>query len=105
MKFRTQLKEVMRSLGVIDLFDHASNLSGISDEDLYVSDAVHEAFVEVNEEGTEAAGATSAVIGLRVKLRAKVFRANRPFYFMIYDSSENIPLFVGKLTNPSVELH
>ncbi len=53
------LKRVLSNLGITDLFRVTANLSGISEsKELYVSDAFHRAFMEINEKGTEAAAAT-----------------------------------------------
>jgi len=101
MKFQTFLKVTMNNLGAPDVFTDGADLSGISDLPLYVSDGIHQAFIEVNEEGTEAAAATAILVGLRTARRTKVFRANRPFVFMIWDFDENIPIFAGKLVDPT----
>lgn len=101
MKFETSLKETMKNLGARDVFSLAADLTAISDEPVFVTEAIHQAFIEVNEEGTEAAAATAAVVGTKIAAKAKVFKADRPFIFMIYDFDENIPLFAGKLVDPS----
>merc|ERR1711963_1286441 len=73
-----------------------SNLTGISDEALSASEAVHQAFIEVNEEGTEAAAATAAVVGLRTAQQRKgEFFADRPFLFVVYDFEHGVTLFAG----------
>jgi serpin B len=69
---------------------------------LYIFAVVHKAFVDVNEEGTEAAAATGVVMAARGISAAKppVFRADHPFVFLIRDLSTNCLLFVGRLMNP-----
>merc|ERR1712130_797503 len=64
--------------------------------------AVHQAFIEVNEEGTEAAAATAAVVGLRTaQQRKREFFADRPFLFVVYDFAHEVTLFAGKVVNPN----
>jgi len=102
LEFKTDLKEQMKQLGVRDLFSqHYANLSGISNERLYVSEAVHQAFIEVNEEGTEAAAATAAVVW--TKSLPRLFLANGPFLFIVYDFEHKTTLFAGKVFNPNNE--
>jgi len=101
MKYQTYLKEKIKNLGADDVFSQSANLNGISSQPLYASEGVHQAFIEVNEEGTEAAAATAVVVGLRTARRKRQFFANRPFLFMVYDFSHNVPLFAGKVTDPS----
>eukprot|EP00092_Neocalanus_flemingeri_P019732 GFUD01021372.1.p1 GENE.GFUD01021372.1~~GFUD01021372.1.p1 ORF type:complete len:543 (+),score=83.50 GFUD01021372.1:490-2118(+) len=101
MKYQTYLKEKMRNLGADDVFSQSANLNGISSQPLFASEGVHQAFIEVNEEGTEAAAATAVVVGLRTARRKRQFFANRPFLFMVYDFSHNVPLFAGKVADPS----
>merc|ERR1712064_145387 len=104
LKFKTYLKQQMEALGVRDLFAQSANLTGISDEALSASEGVHQAFIEVNEEGTEAAAATAVVVGLRTARRKRQFFANRPFLFMVYDFNLNVPLFAGKVVDPSNQI-
>merc|ERR1711878_105226 len=102
LKFKTYLKKQMEQLGVRDLFARSADLSGISNEALSASEAVHQAFIEVNEEGTEAAAATAAVVGLRTaQQRKREFFADRPFLFVVYDFAHGVTLFTGKVVNPN----
>merc|ERR1719508_107803 len=65
MTFSTTLKQEMGKLGMKELFTDNANLNGISNQQLKVSDGIHKAFIEVNEEGTEAAAATALLFGTR----------------------------------------
>lgn len=71
---------------------------------LYVSDVVHKAFVEVNEEGTEAAAATVMVMARSAsrtpRPRIPVFRADHPFFFVIWDHRTQTALFLGRVADP-----
>ncbi|EPQ11382.1 Leukocyte elastase inhibitor [Myotis brandtii] len=91
------------SLGIEDLFNSKADLSGMSRaRDLFISEIIHKSFVEVNEEGTEAAAAT-AVIGFGCSLMPETvenFVADHPFIFFIrHNPSTNI-LFLGRLSSP-----
>merc|ERR1712115_409420 len=101
MKYQTYLKDKMEDQGLTELFNNRANLKGISDLPLYVSNGIHQAAIEVNEEGSEAAAATAVVVGLRTIQRKKRFYADKPFIFMIYDFQNNIPLFAGKVIDPT----
>jgi len=70
---------------------------------LYVSDVVHKAYVDVNEEGTEAAAATAIMMtgkGLAEEDPVPVFRADHPFIFLIQDNETGMILFLGRVSNP-----
>merc|ERR1719334_1709768 len=69
LKYQTFLKETMTLLGAGDMFTDTADLSGMSNEPLSVTEGVHQAFIEVNEEGTEAAAATAVIVLGVVKLR------------------------------------
>lgn len=73
-------------------------------EKLFISLVVHKAFVEVNEEGTEAAAATGVIVGVTsapaFPERPKVFRADRPFLFAIRHNATGAILFLGRVAHP-----
>ncbi|XP_020014766.1 antithrombin-III [Castor canadensis] len=101
------LKEKLQDMGLIDLFDpKKSKLPGIVAEgrqDLYVSDAFHKAFLEVNEEGSEAAASTAVVIaGRSLNPNRVTFKANRPFLVLIREVALNTIIFMGRVANPCV---
>ena len=101
LMFKTDLKEHMVQLGVRDLFSEASaDLSGISNEHLFASKGVHQALIEVNEEGTEAAAATAAIVG-QESAPPRWFIADRPFLFIVYDFEHKTTLFAGKVADPN----
>lgn len=99
------LKEKLRHMGLVDLFDpELAKLPGIVTEgrtDLYVSDAFHKAFLEVNEEGSEAAASTAVVIsGRSFPMNKMIFNANRPFLLFIREATINTIIFMGRISNP-----
>lgn len=97
---RVDLKKSLASLGITEMFCDRANLTGISEaRNLYVDSAVHEAVIEVNEQGTEAAGATGIGIGY-MSLPPQV-RADRPFLFMVVSHKTNSIVFMGKMADPS----
>lgn len=103
MEFKTSLRDTLKDLGVEDLFDERNaDLSDISDEELYVSEVNHKAVIEVNEKGSEAAAVTVVQIETRVtNLGVEKVVFDRPFLFVIYDIQNKIPLFFGRMVDPS----
>ncbi len=98
-----QLNSMLSALGMPSAFDPGkANFSGMNGKrDLYISAALHKAFVDVNEEGTEAAAATGFVVGTySLPRKPKVFRADHPFVFMIRDDLTGSILFLGRVVNP-----
>ncbi|XP_048008528.1 leukocyte elastase inhibitor-like isoform X1 [Megalobrama amblycephala] len=98
------MKSLLISMGMEDVFDPLKvNLSGMSsNNDLELSKVIHKAFVEVNEEGTEAAAAT-AIVGVRttsLPSPPKTFTADHPFLFFIRHNPSNAILFYGRLSSP-----
>ncbi|XP_052473815.1 leukocyte elastase inhibitor isoform X2 [Carassius gibelio] len=99
------MKSLLISMGMEDVFDlQKVNLSGMSpNNDLVVSKVIHKAFVEVNEEGTEAAAATGVVILGATALKPedpKIFIADHPFLFFIRHNPSNSILFYGRFCSP-----
>ncbi|XP_054237532.1 ovalbumin-like [Indicator indicator] len=93
------LTSVLVALGVTDLFRSSSNLSGISSaESLKISEAVHEAFVEIYEEGSEVVGSSGA--GIEDASISEEFRADHPFLFLIKHIPTNSILFFGRCVSP-----
>lgn len=94
------MKDVLCKLGMTDAFvEDRADFSGIaSKEGLFLSKVIHKSFVEVNEEGTEAAAATAANIGLRCMV--PYFCANRPFLFFIQHSKTQGIVFCGRFSSP-----
>jgi len=96
------MENVLCTLGMTDAFEQAkADFSGMSSrKDLYLSKVVHKAFVEVNEEGTEAAAATAAIMMLRCARIMPRFCADHPFLFFIQHSKTNSILFCGRFSSP-----
>ncbi|KAL1023186.1 hypothetical protein UPYG_G00037440 [Umbra pygmaea] len=99
------LKEKLQAMGLQDLFSPMdASLPGILEDDanaLYISEAYHKAFLEVNEEGSEAAAVTAVVaVGRSINFNREVFVANRPFLLLIRESSINTLVFTGRVADP-----
>ncbi len=110
-KFQTtakfELNATLTALGMPSAFEPSSaDFSGMTGgKDLFISKVVHKAFVDVNEEGTEAAAATGVIMGptaIRLPQPKPVFRADHPFLFLIRDNRTGVILFLGRLTNPAL---
>ncbi len=98
------LASVLKSMGMTDAFSSNANFSGINGKrDLFISAVIHKAYVDVNEEGTEAAAATAVTIKLTSVMpsRIPVFRADHPFLFLIRDNHSGSILFIGRVMNPN----
>uniref|UniRef100_A0A8D1NJS2 Leukocyte elastase inhibitor n=1 Tax=Sus scrofa TaxID=9823 RepID=A0A8D1NJS2_PIG len=95
------LNAPLARLGVQDLFGSRADLTGMSEaRDLFISKVVHKSFVEVNEEGTEAAAATAGIAVFAMLMPEEDFVADHPFIFFIrHNPSSNI-LFLGRLSSP-----
>ncbi|NOU27233.1 MAG: serpin family protein [Polyangiaceae bacterium] len=96
------VKPVLMELGLAHAFG-AADFSGIAGPpgDLYLDDVFHDTFVAVDEEGTEAAAATGAVVQTRGRpAPIPVFRADHPFLFFMRDTRSGRIVFAGRLANP-----
>ena len=103
--YKNELNNILSSMGMSVAFDKNnadfSNIDG--NRDLYISKVLHKTFVDVNEEGTEAAAVTAVEISYTSAgpgNEAIYFRANKPFVFVIKEKNTNAILFMGMLENP-----
>ena len=100
------LKGTLKSMGVTDVFGGLADLTGIAEGvkgSLYVDKAFHDAYVAVDEKGTEAAAVTAILLAESAPPRLMHFVADRPFLFMIHDSETGAVLFMGRLADPAVQ--
>ena len=102
------LSGTLATLGMTDAFIYGqADFSGMNGrKDLFIGDVIHKAFVEVNEEGTEAAAATAVVMMAGSMAPSNlppipVFRADHPFLFLIRDNHNGSILFLGRVTDPT----
>jgi serpin B len=92
----------LEDLGMPAAFSDHADFSGMSVQGgLFITDVLHEAFVSVNEAGTEAAAATAVVIGETSAPEPAAIRFDRPFLFVIRDRATGAILFVGRVADPS----
>ena len=113
-KFKTaswfQMDDTLKAMGMELAFDtHAADFSGMTGgRDLFISAVIHQAFVDVDEEGTEAAAATGIVMEptsapIQEPKEPPIFRADHPFVFMIRDNRNGAIMFLGRITNPLLQ--
>lgn len=101
VEYGEMLNNVLKGLGMSVAFSGAADLSGIAGEpgELYISEVRHKTFIEVNEEGTEAAAATS--VGISRTSLGPSMNVNRPFIFAIREHHSGAVLFIGKIADPT----
>lgn len=89
-------------MGMTDAFSQSkadfSNMS--SDRNLFLSNVFHKTFVEINEEGTEAAAGTGSEVDLRIKTPSIEFNVDHPFLFFIRHNKTDSILFYGRFCSP-----
>jgi serpin B len=92
----------LKKMGMPSAFDPSkADLSGLTGKkDLFVTAVYHQAYVDINEEGTEAAAATGIVVGRTAVEKRIIFRADHPFIFLIQDRRNGNILFMGRVYNP-----
>lgn len=104
LEYETELVPVLSALGMENAFTDRANFSGLSSVPVQIDEVKHKTFVEVNEEGTEAAAVTS--IGIRATSIMLTERfdmvVNRPFFCAIRDNHTGTVLFMGAIANPTL---
>jgi serpin B len=106
LKTRYYLRQNLKQLGMNQAFGMAADFSGMTgNQDLFISKVIHQAMVEVDEKGTEAAASTAVVAELKSAPGAgkeeQMFRADHPFLFMIKHNPTDTILFMGEVNEPS----
>jgi serpin B len=105
MRTEFELSKVLAKMGMPLAFSDKADFSGMTSEaKLMIDQVIHQAYVDVNEEGTEAAAATAVTMrtmAMRQPEKPAVFRADHPFMFMIRDTRSGAILFMGKVMNPA----
>jgi serpin B len=96
-----RLDDALKALGMLDAFSQAkADFEGMTGKkDLFVGGVFHSSFVDVNEEGTEAGGASGAVMKLKSGA-VPVFKADHPFLYVIRHIPSNCILFLGRMARP-----
>ena len=98
LEYQSSLVDVLKALGMGVAFSDEANFSRIrSNGGLRIDDVIHKTFVEVNEEGTEAAAVTAVIIVDSVGAGPMVVRVDRPFVFAIRERHSGTILFIGKV--------
>lgn len=95
------LEKVLPQMGMPDAFEILSaDFTGMS-QGLWIGHVIHKAFIEVNEKGSEASAITAVVMLEKAAIREIVFKADRPFMFLICDKQTDSILFMGCVLNPN----
>ena len=99
--------EILYNLGIHDAFTYDADFSGISGNyDLFIKDVIHKAFIEVNEEGTEAAASTGVIMNLKSmpgEINDRViFNCDHEFLYLIQENETGTILFMGVMNNPTL---
>ena len=98
------LKETFSSMGMPRAFTSEADFSGMTNrKDLAIGDVIHQAYIEVDEEGTEAAAATGVTMRLTSAMPAAKpeFKADRPFIFAVIEKDSGNVIFLGRVSDPT----
>jgi len=102
-KFETKyfMSDDLKEMGMPTAFTSLADFSGMTGKkDLFISKVIHQAFVEVNEEGTEAAAATAVIMAKSIAFKSNIFIADHPFMFIIQQKATGNILFMGRVVDP-----
>ena len=96
---RYSMRDTLMEMGMPSAFTTA-DFSGMARGELWIGNVIHQAFIEVNEEGTEAAGATAVIVS-RLVQTTPIFRADHPYIFIIQQKDTGNILFLGRVSDPT----
>ena len=102
-EYERSLAEDLKSMGLEVAFTDMADFSGISPVDLLISDVIHKTYIDVNEEGTEAAAVTAIVFETTSIGPVNGIRLDRPYLFAITENSSKSIIFIGKVKEPSYD--
>lgn len=100
LKSSYTLNDVLKQMGMTDMFSGKADFSGISEDRMMISEVMHKASLDMDEEGTTAAAVTTVEFS-RMSLPAQDVRFDRPFMVFIVDQKNDNILFFGKVVNPT----
>lgn len=100
-EYDRSMAEDLKAMGLEVAFTELADFSGISSVDLLISDVIHKTYIDVNEEGTEAAAVTAIVFETTSIGPANGIRLDRPYLFAITENSSKSIVFIGKVSEPS----
>lgn len=97
------LNKTLHEMGIKDAFSNKADFSGITDQEkLLISNVIHKANINVDEEGTEATAATAVIMAKMFFMRAEVkININKPFIYILRNNTDNCIYFMGKIKNPN----
>jgi serpin B len=99
-----RLKDILSAMGMPSAFSPKADFTGMTGQPgLYLSAVIHKAYVDLNEEGTEAAAATGIAAKLAAVARMPTFRADHSFVYLIRDRQTGTILFLGRVTDPAAQ--
>uniref|UniRef100_UPI0037E8415F serpin peptidase inhibitor, clade F (alpha-2 antiplasmin, pigment epithelium derived factor), member 2b n=1 Tax=Semicossyphus pulcher TaxID=241346 RepID=UPI0037E8415F len=97
LEYAQELQDVFTKLGLGEMFS-SPNLADMADGPLLLSSVMHKSCMEINEEGAEAAAATTVVIS---RSSNPIFHLIQPFFFALMDEKTQVPIFMGVINNPN----
>ncbi|XP_035478237.1 serpin peptidase inhibitor, clade F (alpha-2 antiplasmin, pigment epithelium derived factor), member 2b isoform X2 [Scophthalmus maximus] len=97
LEYAKELQDTFTKMGMGKLFS-SPNLADMAEGPLLVSSVIHKSSMEINEEGAEAAAATTVIIS---RASIPVFHLTQPFFFALMDDMTQVPIFMGVITNPN----
>jgi len=97
------MKDTLSVLGMPTAFSERADFSGMTGKkDLFIDFVIHQAYIKVDEKGTEAAGATAIITRFTSVMPTNIFRADHPFIFLIQEKDTGNILFIGRVINPTL---